>query len=91
MTCVPGSGGKETGMVPILDTLFCSVFLGVRRYKEGEKIMRGEGYTDCWEKVWGWPPITIGEPGAGQATRCSRPTGRYSSGYRRAFFGRVVP
>jgi hypothetical protein len=39
----------------------------MRRYKEGEKIMRGEGYTDCWEKVWGWPPITIGEPGAGQA------------------------
>jgi hypothetical protein len=54
-------------MVPILDTLFCSVFLWMRRYKEGEKIMRGEGYTDCWEKVWGWPPITIGEPGAGQA------------------------
>ena len=42
-------------MVSILDTPGFEVYLGVRRYKGGEKIMRGEGYTDCWEKVWEWP------------------------------------
>jgi hypothetical protein len=41
--------------------------LEVRRYKEGEKILRGDTYTDYWKKVWEWPPINIGELGAGQA------------------------
>jgi hypothetical protein len=57
-------------MVSILDTPISESFsryFGSARYKGGEKILRGDTYTKCWEKVWEWPPITIGEPGAGQA------------------------
>ena len=40
---MPGSGGKETGLVSILDTQGFSISLAVRRYKEGEKIFAGIG------------------------------------------------
>jgi len=90
---VPGSGGNETGVVSILDTLNFSVSLGVWRYKGGEKILGEDTYTDCWEKVWeDGPPRTLMDPGEGVINdRCSLLTGRYGSGYRGAFCGRMVP
>jgi hypothetical protein len=50
--CVPGFGRNETGLVSNLDTPEFSVYLEVLRYKEGEKILRGDTYTDCLKKVW---------------------------------------
>ena len=58
-------------MVSILDTLIFESFsgvLGLRRYKEGEKITRGEGYTDCWKKAWGAGPCFVVGPGKIKST-----------------------
>jgi hypothetical protein len=61
--CVPGSGGKETGMVPILDTPGFSVSLGVGAIRKVKKFRQGYVYKmlgksmgmaphDLWW-VWG--------------------------------------
>jgi hypothetical protein len=62
---MPGSGGKETGLVSILDTLVFSVF-GAGLYGVLQKI-RGNTYTESWKKVWRWPPIFTGEAVARRA------------------------
>jgi hypothetical protein len=54
---VPGFGRNETGLVSNLDTPEFSVYLGVLRYKEGEKNLRGDTYTNCLKKVWVAPYI----------------------------------
>jgi hypothetical protein len=85
---MPGSGDIETGLVSNLDTQRFSVFLGVRRYKEGEKNQRGDTYTDYLKKVWGWPPTHFdGLLGVLINDRCSLLTVLYGVFYRSKFSG----
>jgi hypothetical protein len=56
---VPGFGRNETGLVSNLDTQKFSVFLGLRRYKEGENFSRGDTYTDCLKKSMGIAPHVL--------------------------------
>jgi hypothetical protein len=44
---VPGFGRNETGLVSNLDTPEFSVYLGRRRYKEGENFSRKDTYVEC--------------------------------------------
>jgi hypothetical protein len=88
--CVPGFGRNETRVVSILYKPGLSVFLGVFGYNESGKNMRGVLLETSGAKGGGGYPFSAGARGEIN-DRCSLLTGRYGSGYRRAFFDRFVP
>jgi hypothetical protein len=88
--CVPGFGRNETRVVSILDTPGFSVFLGVLRYKECGKNLRGVLMQTSGAKGGGGYPFSAGARGEIN-DRCSLLTGRYGSGSWKEFFGRLVP